>query len=242
MSQQYVFPSSRSPYSTQQPVVYNTASHAHHGHGGYNYGTPLRRASSIGHAYPSSPAYGYSNVVSQPQAQFLTVPDSSHRSRSHSRHTSQSRPRHSSHSHGHGHGYNTTNTYPVTYATTAPVYVQPSHHDGHHRSHSTSHRHTSRSRSRPSHYHASNGEYYRDRTPSVGDRVRQFFGMEPSHYSSYGNQTHRRRNSHTGMRDGGHRNHSTRTGPCLFGSTSSRGYVDGHGREVDTRGRPIVRY
>lgn len=229
---QYAFPSSKSPYSTHQPIVY-APSHSQHGHGGY-YETPLRRASSIGHTYTSSPQYGYPTVVQAPQtAQYLSVPSSHHhRSSSHSRH-SHSRPRASSHSHhghghGHGHGYSTTATYPVTYATSAPVYVQPS--SGHHRSHSTSHRH--RSHSRPSHSYASNGDYHRGRTPSVGDRVRQFFGMEPSsssYYNSYGNQGHGRHNSYGGTRDEGRsRKHS--------------GYVDEHGREVDNRGRRIHRY
>ncbi|KIK36398.1 hypothetical protein CY34DRAFT_16403 [Suillus luteus UH-Slu-Lm8-n1] len=124
---QYAFPSSKSPYSTHQPIVY-APSHSQHGHGGY-YETPLRRASSIGHTYTSSPQYGYPTVVQAPQtAQYLSVPSSHHhRSSSHSRH-SHSRPRASSHSHhgqghGHGHGYSTTATYPVTYATSAPVYV-----------------------------------------------------------------------------------------------------------------------
>ncbi|KAG0709555.1 hypothetical protein DFH29DRAFT_2869 [Suillus ampliporus] len=241
---QYPFPSAHShhsPYSTHQPLAYNPSSHSHHGHGGYNYGTPLRRASSTGHAYPSTPAYGYPTAAPLPHVtQYLTVPDSSHRSKSHSRHRSHSRPAHSSHSH-HGHGYSTSASYPVAYAPTAPVYAQPS--SGHH--HSTSHRHTSRSRSRPAHAYASNGDYYRGRTPSVGDRVRQFFGMEPSHYTSgYGDQTRRRHNSFSGVRNEGrhHKNHTTRTGPFIFGSTSSQGYVDEHGREVDHRGRPIHRY
>ncbi|KAG2754689.1 hypothetical protein P692DRAFT_20110694 [Suillus brevipes Sb2] len=135
---QYAFPSSKSTYSTHQPIVYSPSSHSHqpivyspsshsqHGHGGY-YGTPLRRASSIGHTYTSSPQYGYPTVVQAPQtAQYLSVPSSHHhRSSSHSRH-SHSRPRassHSHHGHGHGHGYSTTATYPVTYATSAPVYI-----------------------------------------------------------------------------------------------------------------------
>lgn len=225
---QYAFPSSNSPYSNHQPVVYTTSSHSQHGHGGYNYGTPLRRAST-GHAYTSSPQYGYPNVVQAPQAQYLNVPNSHHRSSSHSRHShsSHSRPRANSHSH-HGHGYSTAATYPVTYATSTPVYIQPS--SGHHRSHSTSHRH--RSHSRPSHSYASNGDYYRGRAPSVGDRVRHFLGMEPSsssYYNSYGNQGHGRHNSYGGMRDEGRsRKHS--------------GFVDEHGREVDNRGRRIHRY
>jgi hypothetical protein len=103
---QYVFPSTHSPYTTQQPVVYTTSSHSHHGNGGYTYGTPLRRATSVGHVYTPSPAYGY--TTSQP-AQFLTVPSTHHRSKSRHRHTS----------HGH-HGHT---SYPVTYAPTTPVYV-----------------------------------------------------------------------------------------------------------------------
>ncbi|KAG2152161.1 hypothetical protein BD769DRAFT_24009 [Suillus cothurnatus] len=228
---QYAFPSSHSPYSAQQPIVYSPSSHSHshshsqHGHGGYSYGTPLRRTTS-GHTYTSSPQYGYPAPVQAPQTvQYLSVPSTHHRSSSHSRH-SHSRPRANSHSH---HGYGTTATYPVTYATSAPVYIQPA--SGHHRSHSTSHRH--RSQSRPSHSYTSNGDYYRGRTPSVGDRVRQFFGVEPSssssYYNSYGNQGRGRQNSFSGMRDGGRsRKHS--------------GYVDEHGREVDSRGRLIHRY
>ncbi|KAG1839054.1 hypothetical protein C8R48DRAFT_92038 [Suillus tomentosus] len=134
---QYAFPSSHSPYSTHQTVVaYPTSPHSQHGHGSYNYGTPLRRAST-GHAYAPSPQYGYPPVVQAPQTtQYLSVPNSHHRSRSQSRHSrsrpradshSHSRPRANSHSHhghghGHGHGYSTTATYPVTYATSAPVY------------------------------------------------------------------------------------------------------------------------
>lgn len=234
---QYAFPSSHSPYSTHQPIVYAPSSHSQHGHGGYNnYGTPLRRAST-GHAHTSSPQYGYPTVVQAPQtAQYLSVPGSHHRSSSHSGH-SHSRPRANSHSHhghghgqgqGHGYGYSTAASYPVTYATSAPLYVQPT--SGHHRSHSTSHRH--RSHSRPSHAYASNGDYHRGRAPSVGDRVRQFLGMEPSsssYYNSYGNQGHGRYNSYGGMRDEGRsRKHS--------------GYVDEHGREVDSRGRRIHRF
>ncbi|KAG2042927.1 hypothetical protein BDR03DRAFT_942406 [Suillus americanus] len=229
---QYAFPSSNSPYSAHQPVVYTTSSHSQHSHGGYSHGTPLRRA-SIGHAHTSSPQYGYPTVVQAPQtAQYLSVPSTHHRSSSHSRH-SHSRPRANSHSHhghghGYGHGYSTATTYPTTYATSAPVYIQPT--SGHHRSHSTSHRH--RSHSRPSHSYASNGDYHRGRAPSVGDRVRNFFGMEPSsssYYNTYGNQGHGRYNSYGGTRDEGRsRKHS--------------GYVDQHGREVDGRGRPIHRY
>lgn len=234
---QYAFPSS--PYSAHQPVVYTTSSHSQHGHGGYIHGTPLRRAST-GHAHTSSPQYGYPTVVQAPQTpQYLSVPSSHHRSTSHSGHSkrSHSRPRASSHSHhghehghgyghvhGQGHGYSTTATYPVT---SAPVYIPSS---GHHRSHSTSHR--QRSQSRPSHSYASNGDYYRGRAPSVGDRVRQFFGMEPSsssYYNSYGNQGYGHHGSYGVARDDGRsRKHS--------------GYVDKHGREVDSRGRPVHRY
>jgi hypothetical protein len=118
---QYAFPSSHSPYSAQQPIVYSPSSHSHsqHGHGGYSYGTPLRRTTS-GHTYTSSPQYGYPAPVQAPQTvQYLSVPSTHHRSSSHSRH-SHSRPRANSHSH---HGYGTTATYPVTYATSAPVYI-----------------------------------------------------------------------------------------------------------------------
>ncbi|KAG2146755.1 hypothetical protein DEU56DRAFT_899608 [Suillus clintonianus] len=224
---QYPFPSS--PYAQQQPVVYTSSSHSQHGHGGYNYGTPLRRASSAGPGYATSAQYGYPNVVAAPQtAQYLSIPDSHHRSRSHSRHRSHSRPRHSSHSR-HG-GYSTTTTYPVTYATTAqaPIYIQPS--TGH-RSHSTSRRHSSHSR--PSYSYASNGDYYRGRTPSLGDRFMNLFGGKSSnsYYNSYGNQGHGGHTSYGGMRD--ERRHSNR---------KHSGYVDEHGREVDHRGRPIHRY
>ncbi|KAJ8590322.1 hypothetical protein M405DRAFT_170566 [Rhizopogon salebrosus TDB-379] len=218
---QYVFPSTHSPYTTQQPVVYTTSSHSHHGNGGYTYGTPLRRATSVGHVYTPSPAYGY--TTSQP-AQFLTVPSTHHRSKSRHRHTS----------HGH-HGHT---SYPVTYAPTTPVYVQSN--TTRHRSHSRSHRHPSRSHSQSHHSHSYgyNDDYYRGRTPSVGDRVRNFFGMDPSsssYYNSYGNQGRSRHNSFSG-------HNNTRTGPWMFGSTNSRPYYDNHGREVDHRGRQIHRY
>ncbi|OJA17004.1 hypothetical protein AZE42_00589 [Rhizopogon vesiculosus] len=234
---QYAFPSSHSPYSTQQPVVYTTSTPSHHGHGGYTYGTPLRRATSAGHAYTTSPGYTYSTAVPSPGVQYLSVPSTHHRSRSHSRHNSHGH-------HGHGHGHSASASYPSTYATTAPVYVQSS--SGHHRSHSRSHRHPSRSHSQShhshhhpshSHSHGYNGDYHRGRAPSVGDRVRQFFGMEPSSNSYYyGDQGRSRHNSFSG------KNHSTRTGPLIFGSTNPRGYVDKHGREVDHRGRQIHRY
>lgn len=228
----YAFPSSHSPYSTHQTVAYPTSPHSQHGHGSYNYGTPLRRAST-GHTYASNPQYGYPPVVQAPQTtQYLSVPNSHHRSRSQSRH-SHSRPRANSHSHhghghGHGHGYSTTATYPVAYATSAPVYSQPS--SGHHRSHSTSHRH--RSHSRPAHSYAGGGDYHRGRSVSIGDRFRNFLGMEPSsnsYYNSYGNRGHGHHNSYGGMRDERRpRKHS--------------GYVDEHGREVDSRGRMIHRF
>ncbi|KAG1806885.1 uncharacterized protein HD556DRAFT_349922 [Suillus plorans] len=196
---QYAFPSSHSPYSTHQTVAYPTSPHSQHGHGSYNYGTPLRRAST-GHTYASSPQYGYPPVVQAPQTtQYLSVPNSHHRSRSQSRH-SHSRPRANSHSH--------------------------------HRSHSTSHRH--RSHSRPAHSYAGGGDYHRGRSVSIGDRFRNFLGMEPSsnsYYNSYGNQGHGHHNSQAygGMRDERRpRKHS--------------GYVDEHGREVDSRGRMIHRY
>ncbi|KAG2135904.1 uncharacterized protein EDB93DRAFT_1254151 [Suillus bovinus] len=77
---QYAFPSPRSPYSTHQPIAYTTSSHSQHGHGGYNYGTPLKRASSVGHTYISSPQYGYPSVAQTPQTvQYLSVPSSHHR-------------------------------------------------------------------------------------------------------------------------------------------------------------------
>jgi len=230
MTHQYAFPTS--PY-TQQPVVYTTSSHSHQSHGGYPYGTPLRRTASAGHAYTSSPAYGYTAMTPSQGAQYLTVPSSHHRSRSHSRHHSGGHGHH-----GHGHGYTTTTSHPVAYTTATPVYV-PSN-TGHHRSHSRSHKHPSHSRARSQSRYAnypSNNDYYRGRTASVGDRVRQFFGIEPSsssYYNSYGNQGRSRHNSLSG-------HNTTRTGPWMFGSTT-RSYVDGHGRECDHRGRPIHRY
>src|SRR6267154_4439795 len=108
---QYGYPSPHSPYKTQQPVLYPTSPHSHHGHsGGYSHGTPLKRSTSIGHVYTSSPAYGYANLTPSHGTQYLSVPSGHHRSRSHSR------PRHNSH-----HGHSTNVSYPVTYAAPAPV-------------------------------------------------------------------------------------------------------------------------
>ncbi|KAG1820261.1 uncharacterized protein BJ212DRAFT_1013069 [Suillus subaureus] len=201
---QYAFPSSHSPYSTHQPIVYAPSSHSQHGHGGYNnYGTPLRRAST-GHAHTSSPQYGYPTVVQAPQtAQYLSVPGSHHRSSSHSGH-SHSRPRANSHSHhghghgqgqGHGYGYSTAASYPVTYATSAPLYVDII---------ALIRRHTDTVRTRA--------------LPMLIQAMVITTEVErPQSGTAFGSSLEWRSRKHSG-------------------------YVDEHGREVDSRGRRIHRF
>ncbi|KAN0097372.1 hypothetical protein V8E55_001818 [Tylopilus felleus] len=128
-----------------------------------------------------------------------------------------------------------------------PQYVQSAHS---HQSHTRSHSH-----SRP---HAPTYHYPRERTPSMSDRIRNFFGMEtrPDHYSQHHHQPHypshqyahsndhrRRHNSFSGFRDDSrpHRSNSVRAGPWFFGSVDNRRYIDEHGREVDHHGRVIHR-
>ena len=128
-----------------------------------------------------------------------------------------------------------------------PQYVQSAHS---HQSHTRSHSH-----SRP---HAPTYHYPRERTPSMSDRIRNFFGMEtrpdhysqhhhpphyPSHQYAHSNDHRRRHNSFSGFRDDSrpHRSNSVRAGPWFFGSVDNRRYIDEHGREVDHHGRVIHR-
>ncbi|KAF9226483.1 hypothetical protein BS17DRAFT_485650 [Gyrodon lividus] len=261
----YVFPSSQSYSHQQQPVVYTTSNPS--AHSAY-YGSPVRRHNSFsGHANPQ--VYGTNPIHHTPSShghagtQYLVVPGGRRsRSRSRSSHGhDHGHGRSHSQSRHHGHGYSVNVTQPVVY-TSSPV-IDPGHHRSSHRHpsqsshrshHSHHHSHSSqphRSHSRPnSHSHAYGTGYHpgHNRTTSISDRVRNFFGLEPSHShahytTSHGNDGRRRHNSFSGYRDDSklRRNHSIRTGPWFFGSTDNKRYVDEHGREVDHRGRVIQR-
>ncbi|KAI6110475.1 hypothetical protein EDD17DRAFT_1871922 [Pisolithus thermaeus] len=245
----YVFPSttSQSPYQHAIQPGYVTSAHSQ-SHSPYH---SARRNSLGGHPSPYAYTTSQGTAHYSPShhahnaAPYLTVPStsSSHRSRSRSRST-------------HGHGY-TTSTHPhsrshsqsrhaqphVYTPSTAPVYLDPSHHSTH-RYPSTHSHHSHRSRV-PS--HSSHTYPTRQRTASFGDRFRRFLGLDGpqhQHYYANGSTGRRRHNSFSGYRDdsGLHRTNTTRSGPWFFGPADKRRYVDEHGREVDHLGRVIHRY
>ncbi|KAG6337371.1 hypothetical protein ID866_1744 [Astraeus odoratus] len=234
----YAFPTtqSHSPYhGYQQHAMYPPSTPS--SHSAY-YGTPVRRRNSFnGHTTPHhyttpNTAYYTSSPYGHNAPTHLAVPgtSSSHRSRS-----SQSRH--------HGHGYGTSHG---TYTPSAgSLYAD---HRSSHRYPSSSHSHYSY-HSHHSHAHSPASHHpTRQRTTSIGDRVRRFFGLDPPHHhstsTSYGDGRRRRHNSFSGYRDDNklHRTHTTRSGPWFFGSTDNKRYVDEHGREVDQYGRVIHRF
>ncbi|KAF8842283.1 hypothetical protein BDN67DRAFT_401156 [Paxillus ammoniavirescens] len=214
----YPFPTAQSHSPYQQPqMVYAASNPSAYG---THYNTPIQRHNSFnGHTNPqvyhTPSSHGHSGT------QYLVVPPPRSRSRS-----SHGHGHSHSQSHHHGHGYSASASQPV-YA--APIVVL-------HRSHS-----------RSEHSHSHGAGYYpgHQRTISIGDRVRNFFGIEPSHphyNTQYGGAGRRRHNSFSGYRDDNrhHRSHS-RSGLWGLGSADNQRYVDEHGREVDHRGRVIHR-
>ncbi|KAI6119412.1 hypothetical protein EDD16DRAFT_1582029 [Pisolithus croceorrhizus] len=208
----YVFPSttSQSPYQHAIQPGYVTSAHSQ-SHSPYH---SARRNSLGGHPSPYAYTTSQGTAHYSPShhahnaAGYLTVPgtSSSHRSRSRSRST-----------HGHGHTTQSRHAQPHVYTpSTAPVYLDPSHHSTH-RYPSTHSHHSHRSRV--------------PRTASFGDRFRRFLGLDgPHHQHYYANGQHRAQADDSGL----HRTNTTRSGPWR--------YVDEHGREVDHLGRVIHRY
>ena len=153
-------------------------------------------------------------------------------------HHSHSRPRSHSHSHYHppAHSHTSTHSHSRPRSHSRPPSRVRSHSRPPSRSHSPAYSH-SRSHA---HYHS---HPPRERTVSIGDRVRQFFGVDPAYHHAYGDHHRERRNSFSGFRDASrpHRSNSTRTGPLFLGSVDNRAYFDTYGRQVDHRGRVIHR-
>ncbi|KAI6151986.1 hypothetical protein BKA82DRAFT_699959 [Pisolithus tinctorius] len=254
----YVFPStagshSYSPYQHTVPPLYATSAPSAHSHSQSPYHS-ARRNSLSGHpapyAYSASQGTHYSTPSHHAHntATHLVVPgtSSSHRSRSRSRS-----------SHGHGHPTSThthsrshsqsRHAQPHVYTpSTAPVYLDASHHSTH-RYPSTHSHHSHHSHA---HSHSSHNYPSRQRTTSLGDRFRRFLGLDTPHHPQQqqhyanGNAGRRRHNSFSGYRDDSklHRTNTTRSGPWFFGPTDNRRYIDEHGRDVDYLGRVIHRY
>ncbi|KAL4075923.1 hypothetical protein J3A83DRAFT_4370141 [Scleroderma citrinum] len=229
----YPFPStqSHSPYhGYAYPPPTTPSAHSH-------YSTPRRHS----HSTPYSPY--------TPNTQnYLAVPatTSSHHSRNRSSHGHTHTPHHHSRTHSqsrshHGHGANTSNVI-YTPSTAYSHLDTPNYHT--HRYPSSAHSH--HSHHSHAHSHASSHHYpTHRRTNSISDRVRRFFGLDPSpHLHPHPVDSGRRRhNSFSSHRDDTRlRRSSTRTGPWFFGSTDHRRYVDDYGREVDHHGRIIHRF
>ncbi|KAG1833060.1 hypothetical protein EV424DRAFT_1342085 [Suillus variegatus] len=225
---QYAFPSSHSPYSTHQTVAYPTSPHSQHGHGSYNYGTPLRRAST-GHAYAPSPQYGHRRLLNTCLCLTLTTAAGVRAG------TVIADPEPTA----------TVITGMGTGTGTDTVQLLPTQSHTQHLLPYTANlardiialipRHTDTVRTRAllilqvtqAVVIITEVDQYQSVT-AFGN----FLGMEPSsnsYYNSYGNRGQGHHNSYGGMRDERRpRKHS--------------GYVDEHGREVDSRGRMIHRY
>ncbi|KAI6003918.1 hypothetical protein EDD15DRAFT_2526427 [Pisolithus albus] len=251
----YVFPStasSHSPYQHTTQPVYATSTPSAHSHASHSPYHSARRNSLGGHPSPYAYSASQGTAYYSPSHHtynapaYLTVPgtSSSHRSRSRSRSSHGHGYTASAHPHSRSHSQ-TRHGQPLVYTpSTAPVYLDPSHHSTH-RYPSTHSHHSHRSRV-PS--HSSHSYPTRQRTTSLGDRFRRFLGLDgPQHHQHHytnGNTGRRRHNSFSGYRDdsGLHRTHTTRSGPWFFGPSEKRRYVDEHGREVDHLGRVIHRF
>ncbi|KAG8218722.1 hypothetical protein J3R82DRAFT_4391 [Butyriboletus roseoflavus] len=218
-------------------------------------------------AYPFPSHSAHSSYSPSPHSQYL-VPTQRPRSTSrHSHHRSHdytvypantgyahSESGHYNHPDHHGRSHS-SHRHPSHSAHQLPHYPHQSHsHSSHHYSHQHQHQH----QQPQSHSYAHGQSYHalRERTPSMSDRIRHFFGVDHSdHHSHQPHQPHhyphkdehRRRhnsfNSYSGFRDdsGLHRNNSSRTGPWFFGAVDNRFRLDEHGREIDQRGRVIHR-
>ncbi|EGO01979.1 hypothetical protein SERLA73DRAFT_177656 [Serpula lacrymans var. lacrymans S7.3] len=212
-----------------QPIVYPTSrrsgSHSRHGHRGQEYytdGTPVHHSTSLRRHVSA----GYQGSYATPVSTAHYTPSSHH-----------------SHHHGGGHHHSHSGganyyTVPASPRLTSgrsrhhhsssmpPVIDMRKHGNGHHIVQSDSGRHHGYYDAHPSH---GSHQY---RTPSMGERFRSFFGMDPSYSSRPAYQDPRHHQS----------KHRTRKGLWCFGAVDHRGLVDKHGREVDHRGRLIHKF
>jgi len=214
-----------------QPIVYTTSQRSHHsghthsGHGHSNGGYYEYPTSHSSGQYPGTPLQRYASVGHTPphsNPAYLTIPSNHHRSRSHSAHRD-------GHSHSHGHHdvqYYTAPTRTRSRSRTRhrPSASAPQTYSGGSRPVYTQYADTGRHRG-DYRRHQSDAGHYRS-TLSWGERLRRFFGLSGHHEPHH----HHRRN------------HSARKGFWFFGPVNRRGYVNGHGRDVDHRGRQIIGY